>query len=120
MRTPLRQRIAAIAQAVAPTVKKTVPRTKSITSPRRVSRAASAVCHAIHRKAPDKDGLGDVQEKDAPDRIEFTREYLHHVYVVYVLPRKLNDRRPPSTLEMKQQEFSILPLIQLYPARISL
>jgi len=78
------------------------------------------VCHAIHRKAPDKDGLGDVQEKDAPDRIEFTREYLHHVYVVYVLPRKLNDRRPPSTLEMKQQEFSILPLIQLYPARISL
>jgi len=39
----LRQRIAAMAQAVAPTAKKTVPRRISTTSPRSVSRAASAV-----------------------------------------------------------------------------
>ena len=36
MRTPLRPRIAAMAQAVAPTVRKTVPRTILITSPRSV------------------------------------------------------------------------------------
>jgi hypothetical protein len=43
MRTPLRQRIAAIAQAVAPMDKKIVPRTISTTWPRSVSKAASAV-----------------------------------------------------------------------------
>jgi len=43
---------------------------------------------------PDKDGLADVQEKDAADIIEFTREYLHHVYV---LPKKLKDRQAPLT-----------------------
>jgi hypothetical protein len=43
MGPPLRQRIAAIAQAVAPMVKKRVPRTISITSPRSVCRASSAV-----------------------------------------------------------------------------
>src|SRR5207302_11315913 len=42
MPTPVRQRIAAIAQAITPMDKKIVPRTISITSPRRVSRAASA------------------------------------------------------------------------------
>lgn len=47
---------------------------------------------------PDKDGLADVQEKDAADIIEFTREYLHHVYV---LPKKLRDRKPVPTPEAK-------------------
>jgi hypothetical protein len=42
---------------------------------------------------PDKDGLEDVTEQDAKDIIEFTREYLHHVYV---MPAKLKARRPPA------------------------
>jgi hypothetical protein len=41
MRTPARLRIAAMAQAVAPTVKKIAPRMILIMSPRSVSRAAS-------------------------------------------------------------------------------
>ena len=41
---------------------------------------------------PDKDGLGDVTEGDASAIIEFTREYLHHVYV---MPAKLAARKPP-------------------------
>jgi len=40
---------------------------------------------------PDKDGLSDVKEKDSTDIIEFTREYLHHVYV---MPAKLKARKP--------------------------
>lgn len=44
---------------------------------------------------PDKDGLASVLEKDADDIIAFTREYLHHVYV---MPAKLAARRPaPAT-----------------------
>ena len=47
---------------------------------------------------PDKDGLEDVAEQDANDIVEFTREYLHHVYV---MPAKLKARRalaaPPVT-----------------------
>jgi hypothetical protein len=42
MRTPPRQRIAAIAQAVAPMDKKIVPRTISVTCPRSISSPASA------------------------------------------------------------------------------
>jgi hypothetical protein len=41
---------------------------------------------------PDKDGLSEVKEKDSSDIIEFTREYLHHVYV---MPAKLKARKPP-------------------------
>ena|ERR1700675_1423180 len=41
---------------------------------------------------PDKDGLEDVTEQDASDIVEFTREYLHHVYV---MPAKLKARRTP-------------------------
>lgn len=40
---------------------------------------------------PGKDGLADVSPKDASDIIEFTREYLHHVYV---MPAKLKARKP--------------------------
>jgi hypothetical protein len=40
---------------------------------------------------PDADGLNDVTEKDADDIIEFTREYLHHVYV---MPAMLARRKP--------------------------
>jgi hypothetical protein len=40
---------------------------------------------------PGKDGLADVSPKDASDIIEFTREYLHHVYV---MPAKLRARKP--------------------------
>ena len=39
---------------------------------------------------PDADGLNEVAAKDADDIIEFTREYLHHVYV---MPAKLRDRK---------------------------
>jgi len=39
---------------------------------------------------PDKDGLADVTDQDAAAIIEFTREYLHHVYV---MPAKLEARR---------------------------
>ena len=39
---------------------------------------------------PDKDGLKDVKEQDALDIIEFTREYLHHLYV---MPAKLKLRK---------------------------
>jgi hypothetical protein len=39
---------------------------------------------------PDPDGLEDVTAKDADDIIEFTREYLHHVYV---MPAKLAARK---------------------------
>jgi hypothetical protein len=41
---------------------------------------------------PDPDGLANVIEKDADDIIEFTREYLNHVYV---MPEKLAKRKPP-------------------------
>jgi hypothetical protein len=41
---------------------------------------------------PDKDGLEDVTEQDASDIVEFTREYLHHVYV---MPAKLKARKTP-------------------------
>jgi hypothetical protein len=40
---------------------------------------------------PSLDGLNDVVEKDADDIIEFTREYLHHVYV---MPEMLAKRKP--------------------------
>lgn len=45
---------------------------------------------------PDKDGLEEVTEQDAQDIVEFTREFLHHVYV---MPAKLKARRtpPPTT-----------------------
>jgi hypothetical protein len=39
---------------------------------------------------PDPDGLENVVQKDADDIIEFTREYLHHVYV---MPAKLAARK---------------------------
>jgi len=39
---------------------------------------------------PDKDGLADVNETDSNEIIEFTREYLHHVYV---MPAKLAARK---------------------------
>jgi hypothetical protein len=42
---------------------------------------------------PDKDGLKDVTRKDAEDIIEFTREFLHHVYV---MPAKLEVRKPKA------------------------
>jgi hypothetical protein len=42
---------------------------------------------------PGKDGLADVSPKDASDIIEFTREYLHHVYV---MPAKLKARKPSA------------------------
>ena len=43
---------------------------------------------------PDKDGLKEVGRKDADDIVEFTREYLHHVYV---MPAKLEARRKKPT-----------------------
>jgi hypothetical protein len=47
---------------------------------------------------PDKDGLNEVGEQDSSDIIEFTREYLHHLYV---MPAKLRSRKakgnPPLT-----------------------
>lgn len=43
---------------------------------------------------PDADGLENVTPKDADDIIEFTREYLHHVYV---MPAKLQARKGAST-----------------------
>jgi hypothetical protein len=42
---------------------------------------------------PDPDGLSDVTEKDADDIIEFTREYMHHVYV---MPAMLAKRKSPA------------------------
>jgi hypothetical protein len=42
---------------------------------------------------PDADGLNDVGETDADDIIEFTREYLHHVYV---MPAMLARRKPTA------------------------
>jgi DNA-directed RNA polymerase subunit RPC12/RpoP len=42
---------------------------------------------------PDPDGLDTVTQKDADDIIEFTREYLHHVYV---MPAKLKARITPA------------------------
>jgi hypothetical protein len=42
---------------------------------------------------PDKDGLKDVNEKDADDIIAFTREFLHHVYV---MPALLKTRQPSA------------------------
>jgi hypothetical protein len=37
--------------------------------------------------------LRDVTEQDASDIVEFTREYVHHVYV---MPAKLKARKPPA------------------------
>lgn len=47
-------------------------------------------------EAEDDDNLEDVTPKDAEDIVEFTREYLHHVYV---MPAKLLARKssPPAT-----------------------
>ena len=44
----------------------------------------------------ETDNLEDVTPKDADDMVEFTKEYLHHVYV---MPAKLKARRgtPPET-----------------------
>lgn len=42
---------------------------------------------------PDKDGLKGVKEEDSRAIIEFTREYLHHVYV---MPAKLRARKPAA------------------------
>ena len=39
---------------------------------------------------PDADGLNDVTDRDADDIISFTREYLHHVYV---MPEMLAKRK---------------------------
>jgi uncharacterized protein DUF4145 len=39
---------------------------------------------------PDKDGLEEVTKEDAGDIVEFTREYLHHIYV---MPAKLQARK---------------------------
>jgi hypothetical protein len=44
---------------------------------------------------PDTDGLENVTQKDADDIIEFTHEYLHHVYV---MPAKLAARKGPSAV----------------------
>jgi hypothetical protein len=41
---------------------------------------------------PDQDGLEEITQKDGEAIIEFTREYLHHVYV---MPAKLAARRIP-------------------------
>jgi hypothetical protein len=41
-------------------------------------------------RAEDDDNLQDVSEKDADDIVEFTREYLHHIYV---MPAKLKARK---------------------------
>ena len=40
--------------------------------------------------SPETDALDEVMQKDADDIIEFTEEYLHHVYV---MPAKLRARR---------------------------
>jgi len=42
---------------------------------------------------PDKDGLEDISPQDAKDIVDFTREYLHHVYV---MPAKLKARKTPA------------------------
>jgi hypothetical protein len=42
---------------------------------------------------PDRDGLADVVEGDSKLIMEFTQEYLHHVYV---MPAKLAARRTPT------------------------
>jgi hypothetical protein len=47
---------------------------------------------------PDKDGLADVKEGDSSAIIEFTREYLHHVYV---MPAKLKARKAVSAAPHK-------------------
>jgi len=47
---------------------------------------------------PDPDGLENVTPKDADDIIEFTREYLHHVYV---MPAKLAARKSASAAAAK-------------------
>jgi hypothetical protein len=47
---------------------------------------------------PDKDGLADVVEQDSSAIIEFTREYLHHVYV---MPAKLKARKTPAATTPK-------------------
>jgi hypothetical protein len=48
---------------------------------------------------PDPDGLNDVVEKDADDIIAFTREYLHHVYVMpdLLAKRKATASAPAGT-----------------------
>jgi hypothetical protein len=43
---------------------------------------------------PDKDGLKEVTVKDAEDIIEFTREFLHHIYVMQA---KLDARKPKTS-----------------------
>lgn len=42
----------------------------------------------------ETDNLEDVTPKDADDIVEFTREYLHHVYV---MPAKLKARKPATS-----------------------
>lgn len=44
---------------------------------------------------PDKDGLDDVEDSDSKDIIQFTREYLHHIYV---MPALLAARRKAATV----------------------
>jgi hypothetical protein len=49
---------------------------------------------------PDKDGLGDVDDKDAEDIVEFTEQYFQHVYVLPARMEALKKRRlPPQSAE---------------------
>ena len=43
---------------------------------------------------PDKDGLAEVAEKDSSDIIEFTREFLNHIFVI---PARFKARKNPPT-----------------------
>lgn len=46
---------------------------------------------------PGPDGLNSVTEEDADDILEFTREYLHHVYVMPEMLARRKERESPST-----------------------
>jgi hypothetical protein len=64
----------------------------------KITEALKDFAHAIRLTGndgahPDKDGLKDVGEKDADDIIAFTREFLHHVYV---MPALLKSRLAPT------------------------
>jgi hypothetical protein len=50
--------------------------------PRRKEKSFSVLQEGNDGAHPDADGLDNVSQKDADDIIEFTREYLHHVYVM--------------------------------------
>jgi len=91
------------ALALGATKKKLTDQIDELFSQSKITQALKDFAHEIRVTRnmgahPDKDGLEEVTEQDANDIVEFTREYLHHVYV---MPAKLKARKAQAPAATK-------------------